>query len=127
MRSLMFAGALALASTDVSAQAIYKCVTKGKPVSFQSHPCPANAKVAAIREYKPQPDVIRPRGLPTTPQSRPRHYTSTTTVINDAAKALGYTCAQAKADRDTWERAVGLSRTYDAIRAWNQTVARACN
>lgn len=40
-----------LASTSVPAQAIYRCVQKGKPVSLQSEPCKNTAKTTAVRRY----------------------------------------------------------------------------
>lgn len=40
--------------------------------------------------------------------------------------AGGGECAQAKAARDAWERRVGLNRTIDGMRTWQDYVYRAC-
>ena len=38
----------------------------------------------------------------------------------------GSDCAQARADRDAWERRVGLQRSVDGMRAWQERVYEAC-
>jgi len=109
---------------SANAQVVYRCVEKGKPVSLQSDPCPAQAQVTKVREFVPQADVPvrrveaqRPAPASSAPQPR--------WIQQDAPQPYDE-CAAAKAERDAWERRVGLSRTYDQLRAMNDMVARAC-
>lgn len=126
-RALLAAGLL-LAAGNTAAQAVYKCVEKGKPVSFQTTPCPATAKIAAIREYTPDREL--------TPQEKRRREAQWATRKQMQAQAAASMpiqqastvdhCAMVKADRDRWERAVGMNRSYETLRAWNERVAHAC-
>lgn len=137
-RFVLAALLLALMPGVVCAQAVYKCVIKGKPPSYQSEPCPSNAKIAAIREYQPE-------SPPTYEQIQNRHrqeakgrqesaYLSriagTDGRANTASGHLlqvgGSECENAKRGRDAWERRVGLSRSFDTLRTWNDRVQRAC-
>jgi hypothetical protein len=134
MRStLLLSGALLLAGAGTAhAQAIYKCVAKGRPVSFQTMPCPPDATIAKIREYTPEAEP--------TPEQRRRQaaawarrdaapvvHSRTTTVVQNNTPDTSSRCAMARSERDAWERRTGLKRTYDQMRSWNNYVARACN
>jgi hypothetical protein len=119
---------------DADAQAVYRCVEKGKPVSFQTDPCAAAATVSKIREFTPDRELTayerQQRAAQWATRPTPQasaHQHGTAAVVNTRSSQPGHTCAQAKADRDRWERTVGLKRSYDAIRAMNDMVARACN
>lgn len=45
---------------------------------------------------------------------------------NIPAQGSGDECARAKADRDNWERQVGMNRTIDGLRYWQDRVYDAC-
>ena len=53
--------------------------------------------------------------------------TSAAAVVPAAPVRAVDHCAIARRERDAWERSAGLNRTYDAVRRWNDHVARACN
>lgn len=125
--------AAALWSPSVSAQAVYRCVEKGKPVSYQTDPCPKQATISAIREYVPdrQPTAneLAWKRYHTEQEMAARNRaaaqpTQHVTIVENRTE--GPSCAQAKADRDAWERRVGLSRTIDGLRWWQDYVQRAC-
>jgi len=125
---VLLAAGLLLGSASVGAQAVYKCVEKGKPVSFQTTPCPAAAKIAAIREYTPDRELTAQEKRQREAQWATRRQTQASAA---ASMPIEHTptvdhCAMAKADRDRWERTVGMNRTYEGLRAWNERVARAC-
>jgi len=111
------------------AQTIFKCAVKGKAVSYQSEPCPENAKIESIREFQTYsaPAPVHHRTVQTTTTTT-GHQTRNATgaQIHNIALGSGNRCADAKRDRDAWERAVGLSRSIDGIRAWNELVYDAC-
>ncbi|MFD0738111.1 hypothetical protein ACFQZQ_02245 [Lysobacter koreensis] len=146
-RSIASACALALlllAQLPGSArgQAVYKCVAKGRPPSYQSQPCPSSSRIAAIREYRPEAPPTHEQLLERRRrEAQGRQDSAYLSRIagtdrqagrqRDSARGHvlptgGNACESAKRDRDAWERRVGLSRSYDALRAWNDTVHRAC-
>lgn len=125
--------AAAMWSPAVAAQAVYRCVEKGKPVSYQTDPCPRQATISAIREYVPE------RNPTENELAWRRHRTEREMAARNRAAAQpaqhvtvvqnrteGPTCAQARAERDAWERRVGLGRTIDGLRWWQDYVQRAC-
>jgi hypothetical protein len=106
------------------AQSIHECVVEGKPVSFQSQPCGPGETTRSVREYVPEPQApVRVAAASGTRVVRAR---AERAVRRDAG-AVRDACADTKAQRDAWERRVGLKRTYDQLRHWNDAVARACN
>lgn len=129
---LAVAVALAAAAPCASAQAVYRCVQKGKPVSFQSEPCGGNARTTDIRGYVPE-------RTPTANELAWQRYRTEQEMAarNAAARqaSVGTTvnlsvdepsCAQTKAARDAWERRMGLKRSLDGMRYWQDRVYEAC-
>lgn len=110
------------------AQSIHKCVAEGKPVSFQSQPCGPGETTESVRTYVSDPG--RPVRHASVPASGPVAAHARPRIRRVARRETGVVrnpCAEAKARRDAWERRVGLKRTYDELRQWNDTVARACD
>ena len=96
-----------LATTSVSAQAVYRCVQKGKPVSLQSEPCANNAKTTAIRGYVPEraptANELAWKRYRTEREMADRNRAMRAAGTSGSAAVLpagGGECAQAKADRD---------------------------
>lgn len=115
------------------AQAVYRCVEKGKPVSLQSQPCGERARATAVRPYVPEPAPTanelawqRHRVEREMAERRARARQARTSASTAVMPAGGTACAQAKAERDAWERQVGLARTIDGMRFWQDRVHRAC-
>lgn len=133
--ALLLAVAMSLGAVfPLPAQTLYRCVQQGKPVSLQSTPCAAGAKTTKAVPYTPdaQPTANElawkryrtEREMAARNQAmRWQQATSGPAVVLPAG---GSACEQAKADRDAWERRVGLSRTIDGMRAWQEHVYRAC-
>lgn len=132
-RPFTLAALLALASTTVSAQAVYRCVQPGKPASYQTDPCPKGTRIDAIRGFTPE------RNPTANELAWKRYRTEREMAVRNRASAQqqaqyvavpdqpsGPSCADAKAARDAWERRVGLSRTIDQLRWWQDYVQRAC-
>lgn len=123
--------AMLLFAAPVQAQVIYKCVEKGKPVSFQTTPCPTAAKVADARAYTPDRELTWQEKRQREAQWATRRQSQASTAANIPMPTVRPSsqsqCELARVQREQWERTVGLNRTYDAVRAWNDRVARACN
>lgn len=117
----------------VRAQAVYRCVEAGKPVSLQSTPCDRGAATTRVRAYMPEPSPsandLAWKRYRTEREMAMRHQAQRMAPPVANATVLpvgGGACAQAKAERDAWERRVGLQRTIDGMRAWQEHVHRAC-
>ena len=128
-RSIIAAGLL-LAATATPAQTVYRCVEKGKPVSFQNAPCGPSARATTATAYTPDPpptaaQVARLEAMRREVERR-RARRPSRVYAAPAAPDGGSYCANVKADRDRWERAAGLSRTYDQLASWNERVRQAC-
>lgn len=133
----LIAWALVLSTFAMSprseAQAVYRCVEKGKPVSFQNTPCSAKAKITAIRDYVPEraptPNELawKRHRIEQEMAARNRQARSTPAAATGAVLPVGTdACTRAKAERDAWERRVGLHRTVEGLRFWQDHVYRAC-
>jgi hypothetical protein len=121
-----------LPAARAPAQSVYRCVQKGKPVSLQSEPCDSKATTTGIRGYVPE-------RTPTAHELAWKRYRTEQEMAarNRAARQSSITttvnvpvdnpdCAQAKAARDAWERQMGLQRSIDGMRYWQDRVYRAC-
>lgn len=137
MRTVLLSIALACGLAGLSeavAQVVYRCVEKGKPVSLQSHPCEGAARATATRAYVPEraptANELAWRRYRTEQEMALRNARPSQPVAPAGAGAVlpagGDACARAKAERDDWERRVGLSRDLDSLRAWQERVQRAC-
>lgn len=123
----------ALIACPATAQTIYRCVQKGRPVSLQSTPCDRGAATTRTRHYTPEPAPTAndlawkryriEREMALRNQAQRAGAASGSVVVLPAG---GSACAQAKAERDAWERRVGLNRTIDGMRAWQERVYHAC-
>ena len=125
--------ALGCAIPPLPAQTVYRCVQKGKPVSLQSTPCNAGAATTKTRDYIPEPsptanDLAWKRYRIEREMAMRNRAQRAATPSGRAAvlPAGGSACERAKAERDAWERRVGLGRTIDGMRAWQDYVYRAC-
>ncbi len=125
---------LAMTATSAHAQAVYRCAQKGKPVTFQSQPCSGQARLTAVRPYTPErsptaSELSYQRAV-TDAQWRERVQAMRGGTAASAAQVSGpdasNECAQAKANRDAWERQYGLNRSIDGLREWQEIVHRAC-
>lgn len=125
--------AVGIAST-AQAQTIFKCVVKGKPVTYQTSPCPAQAQ-ANVRQFLPyrEPTAAELYARRMKEQRDSEYLArvagrSATAATSGAAigPATSSACETAKRERDNYERSAGLNRSYDGLRAWNDHVARAC-
>lgn len=131
--SWVLVAALACLVAPAPAQVVYRCVQKGKPVSLQSTPCAAGATATRAQPYTPEPTPTAndlawkryrtEREMAARNQAMRSRSSSGSAVVLPAG---GDACARAKADRDAWERRVGLGRTIDGMRAWQEHVQRAC-
>jgi hypothetical protein len=129
---ILLCGAICTAST-ASAQAVYRCVEKGKPVSFQNRPCRPGATVTGVRAYVPEPtpsaNELAWKRYRLEQEMAARNRRARPSAGSGSAVVMpvgGDGCAQAKADRDAWERRVGLGRTIEGMRYWQDHVYRAC-
>jgi hypothetical protein len=118
-------------AAPVQAQVICKCVEKGKPVSFQTSPCPTTAKVADARAYTPDRELTwaekrqrEAQWATRRPQQAPTAAHIPMPTVTPSSQSH---CELARSQREQWERMAGLNRSYDTVRAWNERVARACN
>lgn len=116
-----------LACAPAHADAIYKCVSQGKPASYQNEPCDGGSRLASIREYEPEQVSTSPSPSPVVPRQTPRNAKPRMrTVSAHAARSEVASCQAAKDARDAWERRVGLRRTYEALQVWNDRIRMAC-
>lgn len=122
-----------LSAAPAASQTIYRCVQKGKPVSLQSMPCENGAATTKTRDYVPERKPTAnelawkryriEREMQARNTARRDQRDSGTAVVLPAG---GNACERAKAERDAWERRVGLNRTIDGMRDWQDYVYRAC-
>ena len=126
----VFALSALVALQPAQADVLYKCVSPGKPASYQNEPCTGGSRLASIREYEPGPDVRSPPSPPKaheTPRGS-RQSQRTRGVPAHSARSQGKSdsCQSTKDARDAWERRIGLGRTYEALQAWNDRIRMAC-
>lgn len=125
-KSMLLRSALLLALLPFAsgAQTLYKCVSKGKPTSFQSEPCSASQREAGAVDYVPdrvgpyRPDV-RSR-----PYASGGHQAQTVTVPMARTPDL---CAMARANRDNLLGRNNQNSSYGLRVQLNDAVQRACN
>lgn len=123
MSSLLAAGMIC--SGPAQAQTLYKCVSKGKPTSFQSEPCSGLQREAKAVAYTP--DAVGPYRPDTA--SRPyqasgyRSQATATTITKQTTTA----CEIAKSTRDQVLGRNNQSGGYEVRVRLNDAVQRACN
>lgn len=144
-RILVVLGAGLLLSGAVSAQAIYKCVEPGKPVSYQSEPCSRAARTDAVRPYTPEPEPTaeerRARALLEQKARRESEYLSRLAGTSRAGSGNGAAqgasiqtrprspgaCEAARAARDAHVGRNNQGGSYESRQALNDAVARHCH
>ena len=133
MRRNVVAVALVLAM-PASAETVYRCVEKGKAVSFQTEPCKGAARTTTMTGFVPEreaPAEVRARRVQQEMDWRnaeARIAAASTLHIVEAPRANvdGLSCFAAKEQRDAWERAHPLERNVDSLRRWQEFVAQHC-
>lgn len=120
-------------TAPATAQTVYRCVQKGKPVSLQSTPCGAGAATTKTLDYVPErtptANELAWKRYRIEREMQARSQAQRARAASGSAAVLpagGSACERAKAERDAWERRVGLNRTIDGLRAWQEHVYRAC-
>ena len=124
MRAMAIAALALAACGPVRAEAIYKCVSAGKPASYQHEPCAGGARTAAVHADQPEASKPRPpvaRQAPSRPSARRKRAVSVR-----RATGVGNDCRHTKDAREAWERRIGLGRTYESLQRWNDRVREAC-
>ena len=131
MFRLIAVAALLLAVAPARAGTVYRCVQKGKPVSFQSEPCDANARATHAVGYVPDAEPSPASRRAATQREMDRRYArprAGTVHVVEATRpnADGVTCWQARNERDEWERRYPLARNVDTLRRWQEYVQQHC-
>jgi hypothetical protein len=113
-----------------AAGVIYRCLTPAGETHYLQVPCAGSMQAAGEHRYTPEPDTAPMEFVQPSASARrdtPRHSKSEGTPRGRSQRvAQSDTCDDVRAQRDAWERQVGLRRTYDDLRRWNDAVARAC-
>ena len=122
--STLVTGTLLFAiSTSALGQVIFKCVTKGKPTSFQNEPCSGNATLVRAVPYTP--DVVGPYR----PNVHARPYANAAEGLV-ATLPVARTPDQCELARTNRERVLGKNNqggNYKVRVQLNDAVHRACN
>ena len=131
MFRLSVVAALLLAAAPVRAGTVYRCVEKGKPVSFQSEPCDEKARATRAVGYVPDAEPSPASRRAATQSEMDRRYArarAATAHVVEATRpnADGVTCWQARNERDEWERHYPLARNVDTLRHWQEYVHQHC-
>lgn len=140
MRGLLVAATLLLSCT-AQAETLFKCVGKGKAISYQSQPCAPGQSVAKSMDYVPEPPptpqqrramYLREQrdkaesaylsGLAGTSRSRKSYATGTRLPAEQSNAA----CEAAKRSRQQVLDQIGLSRTYELLQRLDEDVRAAC-
>ena len=104
---------------------VYRCVGKRGAVSFQSQPCGAGESTTRVLDATPEYE--RPRRTTANSSSRSTTQTYSYGSINeDARDQRRANCENAKRQRDTTLKQVGLARTYDLLQRLDAMVYEAC-
>ena len=138
-RGIFVASLLAL-SGSAGAQQVYKCVERGKPDSYQSHPC-ANGPAVKAWEAVPDQDnpYLRARLAQMEREVAARRAAQRPYVASvgggGGGRATGatirttgssYACESAKRQRDVVYNAAGTRRSFALSSAYDNAVHNAC-
>lgn len=133
--------ALLLASSSASAQYVHKCIGKDGAVSYQSDPCPADAKQPKVwnapPELPPTNAELWRRYYQKKQGEADSHYLSRLAGTSRGGTASGHRirqdgarnqaqCDAAKASREQTLAAVGMLRTYELLQRLDENVREAC-
>lgn len=117
--------ALLLLSATAQAETMYRCVAKSGAVAYQDYPCGSNARQTGVAVFTPDPvPAYRP---PARSASRSTGTARGASAVLHNVPLQTDRCARVRAERDAWENAVGLRRTFDDLRRWQDRVNAACN
>lgn len=130
--AMTMAGLLLMHAKPGLAEVIHRCRTTSAEIVYQQTPCGA-LRSAGERHYTPEPDSAPLDVGRSTSKQAGRSATRGRASAGVARRRLAGSgedrigsCASVRAQRDAWERRVGLSRTYADLRHWTDAVARAC-
>lgn len=132
--------ALLLASSGVGAQTLYKCVSNGKPTSYQSHPCDNQQTTVKTWAAQPEPeptnsDLWRQYYAKKRGEADSRYLSNIAgrSRASDSQGAVMGTrtgsvdaCAIAKRQRDEFLNGIGRDAGIDARRIQHDNVYNAC-
>ncbi len=115
---------LLMVSSSASAQVVYRCVAKGKPVSFQSEPCAAGSRTTRVLHAAPdrRPAPVYTAAAPPAVQNTVNYYDDTPTQWQQRRA----NCAAAKQRREYNLSIAGLNRTFDLLRQLDEDVRKSC-
>ena len=133
MYRIAIAAVLVLAAGSARGDTVYRCVEKGKAVSFQTQPCSGAARTTAMTGYVPDRELPADVRARATQQEMDRRNaaarsSNSTLHIVEATRPNGdgISCSMAKEQRDVWERAHPLARNVDSLRWWQEFVMQHC-
>lgn len=127
---------LALAVAPAAAQTVQKCIGKGGAVTLTSSACPAGQELAA--SYDAPPERLTAQQLQRQAELRQlereqaaRRAAQRNTVYysppqRSVQNSRHQRCDDAKRWRDAQAERVGLRRTHDMLRAWDDYVYQQC-
>lgn len=134
----IFAFSLLVLSDAAFAQQVFKCVVPGKPVSYQSDPCPGQAEKAWDAVPDADNPYLRARLAQMDREVRQRRaaqrpYTASTgggraigASIPSRSISSSGACESARAQRDAVYRAAGHRRSFAVSRTMDDAVYNAC-
>jgi hypothetical protein len=115
-----------LSSQGVRGRAlVYRCVGKRGAVSFQSQPCGAGESTTRVLDATPEYERPRRATSNSSSASTTQSY-SYVSIHDDARDRRRANCENAKRQRDSTLRQVGLARTYDLLQRLDAMVYEAC-
>lgn len=123
MVSLLATGMIYAAAGQ--AQTLYKCVSKGKPTSFQSEPCSGPQREAKAVTYTPEGVGPYRPDLASRPYASSRHHNQA--AVMTITQRTPSACTIARRNRDQVVGKNNQSGGYDVRVQLNDAVQRACN
>lgn len=119
-----------LAVSPTSAETIYRCKVRGGKVAIQNHPCEGGAPLS-VRHLDSPPDTadaaVRLRAVQAEMDRRNAQARQPAYSLGAPRRAARFdACEDAKARRDEFFKRVGVRRTFDQLRWWDERVRKAC-
>lgn len=113
------------------AQTLYRCKPHdGGPTRFQSRPCEADAATASATGYRPERELTPAEQAARERAWRTRSQQQRTRRASGQGAAIpvqtGSRCESVKKDREAALERIGLRRTIDYLRYWDDRVREAC-
>lgn len=118
-------------AAEAGAGVIHRCRTPTGAIHYQQAPCTGAKTPAGERRYVPEPDSVpgatsRAQAGASRPSAARARAARNPRRAPTREQVEGASCDDVRTQRDAWEQRVGLRRTYDDLRRWNDAVARAC-